>query len=87
MSRNPYLKVWICCGYYDLATPYFAAKTTAAQMELDPAVRPNLTLTYYSAGHMIYIDRPSQDRFRRDFSAFLRSAVAAPDAVVSSAAP
>ena len=28
MTRNPYLKVWLCCGYYDLATPYFAAKYT-----------------------------------------------------------
>jgi hypothetical protein len=25
MSRNPYLKVWVCCGHYDLATPYYAA--------------------------------------------------------------
>ena len=37
MSRNPYLKLWVCCGYYDLATPYYAAETRAAR----DAARPN----------------------------------------------
>jgi len=87
MSRNPYLKVWICCGYYDLATPYFAAKTTVAQMMLDPAVRPNLSMTYYDAGHMIYINRPSQTQFKRDFETFLHSAILPASQVVPAAAP
>jgi carboxypeptidase C (cathepsin A) len=71
MIRNPYLKVWICCGYYDLATPYFSAKTTADKLLLDPAVRSNLTLTYYESGHMIYVDRPSLLKLKRDFQTFL----------------
>jgi carboxypeptidase C (cathepsin A) len=87
MSRNPYLKVWVCCGYYDLATPYFAAKTVTAQMELDPSIRSHLTLTYYPAGHMIYIDRPSQTQFKRDFESFLGTAVLPESDTVPNAAP
>ena len=39
MTKNPFLKVWIANGYYDLATPYFATDSTVRQMGLDPAVR------------------------------------------------
>jgi len=71
MSRNPYLKVWICCGYYDLATPYFAAENVVRGMNLDPAVRDNLLLTFYEAGHMLYIDAPSREKLKNDFDKFI----------------
>ena len=71
MSRNPYLKVWMCCGYYDLATPYFAAQSVVRGMRLDPAVRDNLQLTYYESGHMLYIDTPSREKFKSDFEQFM----------------
>jgi carboxypeptidase C (cathepsin A) len=71
MSRNPYLKVWMCSGYYDIATPYFAARHVVQGMNLDPTIQNNFKITYYEAGHMLYIDRPSRDKFRRDFDQFL----------------
>ncbi len=74
MSRHPYLKVWVCCGYYDLATPYFAAQHVVQQMHLDPAIRGNIALTYYNAGHMLYVQKESREKFRRDFEAFVNSA-------------
>jgi carboxypeptidase C (cathepsin A) len=74
MSRNPYLKVWMCCGYYDLATPYFAAQHVIHGMNLDPAIRNNIRLTYYEAGHMVYIDKPSREKLRTDFEQFLSDA-------------
>ncbi|TVQ12663.1 MAG: peptidase S10 [Balneolaceae bacterium] len=76
MSRNPYLKVWIANGYYDLATPYFATEYTVNQMGLDPAVRGNINLTYYESGHMMYIHMPSLKQFRQDFITFMRRALA-----------
>jgi len=75
MSRNPYLKVWICCGYYDLATPYFAAENVVRGMNLDPAVRDNLQLTFYESGHMLYIDTPSREKFKNDFDQFIAGAL------------
>ena len=74
MSRHPYLKVWVCCGYYDLATPYFAAQHVVQQMNLDPAIRNNIALTYYNAGHMLYVQKEAREKFHRDFETFLGSA-------------
>ena len=75
MSRHPYLKVWVCCGYYDLATPYFAAEHVVQQMRLDPAIRNNIALTYYDAGHMIYVQKQSREKFRQDFEGFVNNAL------------
>ena len=71
MSRNRYLKVWVCCSYFDLATPYFAAENVVHAMNLDPAIRNNIDLTFYESGHMVYIDRASREKFKADFDAFL----------------
>jgi carboxypeptidase C (cathepsin A) len=75
MSRNPYLKLWVCCGYYDLATPYYAAQHVLHAMQLDPTIRDNLRMTFYEAGHMIYINHPSLLQFRNDATAFMQDAL------------
>ena len=59
MSRNPFLKLWVLCGYYDLATPFFAAEYTYDHVNLLEQTRQNLSFTYYPAGHMIYMHEPS----------------------------
>ncbi|MCY1531120.1 hypothetical protein D9M68_663360 [compost metagenome] len=66
MSVNPYLKVWVLCGYYDLATPYFAADYTFSTMGLRPEQKNNVTFTYYEAGHMLYIHKPSLIQVKAD---------------------
>jgi carboxypeptidase C (cathepsin A) len=71
MTRNPFLKVWIANGHYDLATPYFATRYTVDHMGLDPAIRDHVTLTYYDAGHMMYIHKESREKLKGDFSTFL----------------
>ena len=75
MTRNPYLKIWVTCSYYDLATPFYAAENAVALMNLDPAIRGNLHFTYYEAGHMLYIHQPSRIKFKSDFEAFLQDAL------------
>ncbi len=75
MTRNPYLKIWVTCAYYDLATPFYAAENAVALMNLDPVARANLHFTYYEAGHMHYIHQPSRVKFKADFEAFLHDAV------------
>ena len=67
MTKNTFLKLWIANGYYDLATPYFATDYTVKHMGLDPAVRGNVTLTYYEAGHMMYIHMDSLKKLRADY--------------------
>jgi carboxypeptidase C (cathepsin A) len=71
MTKNTFLKVWIANGYYDLATPFYATDYTVRHMGLDPAVRGNIKLTYYEAGHMMYIHLDSLKKLKADFGAFM----------------
>lgn len=70
MVRNKFMRVWVLNGYYDLATPFFAAEFVFNHLNLTPELRKNLTMTYYEAGHMLYIHRPSLVKFRRDAEEF-----------------
>jgi carboxypeptidase C (cathepsin A) len=75
MNRNRYLRVMVCCGYYDLATPYFAAESVVHTMNLDPAVRNNVTLSFYGSGHMVYLESASRKKLQTDFEQFVDSAL------------
>ena len=57
MTQNPALKVMVCCGYYDLATPFFNAEYAVNHMGLRSDVRNNIILNYYNAGHMMYVTK------------------------------
>jgi len=72
MTRNKNLKILVCAGYYDLATPYFAAEYTVRHLGLDPSLRKNVRMAYYEAGHMMYIHRPSREKMRTDTAGFYR---------------
>lgn len=74
MTRNPYLKIWVTCSYYDLATPFFGAENVVSAMNLPPPIRANLRFSYYESGHMLYIHKPSRIKFKDDFVAFLTDA-------------
>ncbi len=71
MRKNPYMKVFLASGYYDMATPYFAADYTMSSMNLDPVLRHNITTEYYEAGHMMYIEKNSLIKLKRDIAAFV----------------
>jgi carboxypeptidase C (cathepsin A) len=73
MAKNPHLKVFVASGYYDLATPYFATDYTLAHLGADPSARENVTVAYYPAGHMMYIEEGSLTRLQEDAVAFLRA--------------
>jgi carboxypeptidase C (cathepsin A) len=75
-AKNPYMKLFVASGYYDLATPYFATQYTLRHMGLDPALQGSVTTTYYEAGHMMYIDSRSLARLKQDAEAFVRGALA-----------
>ena len=80
MSKNPHLKVLVANGYYDLATPFFATEYTFDHLGLEPDLRGNVTLTYYPAGHMMYVHAPSLAQLKLDVSGFIEKAVAKPAA-------
>ena len=70
MTRNPHLKVLVCSGLYDLATPYFAADYTVNHLGLPPQLRRHLRVRTYEAGHMMYIHAPSRRAFTADAASF-----------------
>ena len=75
MSKNPYMKIFVACGYYDMATPFFAAEYTVSAMNLDPALRQNISFHYYDAGHMMYIDKASLKKLHADAASFITSSL------------
>jgi carboxypeptidase C (cathepsin A) len=75
MTKNPYMKVWVDNGYFDMATPYFATQSVVDHMFLKKEIRQNLSMTYYEAGHMMYIHQPSLVQFKKDFVQFMESAL------------
>jgi carboxypeptidase C (cathepsin A) len=76
-AKNPRMRLYVAEGYYDAATPYYAAEWTLAHMDVSPDVRAhNVTVGRFTAGHMVYIDQPSMKRLRADLAKFIDAAVA-----------
>jgi carboxypeptidase C (cathepsin A) len=75
LSKNPYMKVFVASGYYDLATPFFATKYTLSHMALDPSLKGNISTADYEAGHMMYIHEDSLTKLQADVSKFIREAL------------
>jgi carboxypeptidase C (cathepsin A) len=80
MTENPFLHVFVAKGYYDLATPFFAADYTFDHLGLDASLRGHLSGAYYEAGHMMYVHPPSLAKLKQDIAGFM-SAAAAPSKV------
>ena len=68
---NPFLKVLIANGYYDLATPYFATRYTFDHLHLDESLRDNISMSYYEAGHMMYLNIPSLAKLKQVLADFI----------------
>jgi carboxypeptidase C (cathepsin A) len=75
MTHNPYLKIFVANGHYDLATPYLATRYTFDHIGLPPDLRGNVSMGYYEAGHMMYLNTPSRITLKEDLARFIRSSV------------
>jgi len=74
IAKNPYTKVFVGQGYYDLATPHFATEYMLSHMNVDPDHRDNIQMVDYEAGHMFYLDVSSLSAFREDVRRFVHEA-------------
>jgi carboxypeptidase C (cathepsin A) len=73
-SKNPYMKLFVGYGYFDLATPYLAAQYTLGHAGFPADTRKNITEKYYNAGHMFYIELQSLHQLKKDITEFLKNA-------------
>lgn len=75
LTHNPALRVFVACGYYDLATPYLAAHYTLEHLKLDPSLRSHITVKHYEAGHMMYVHQEAHRQLKQDLAAFYQQAL------------
>ena len=77
MKTNPHLKVMVNDGYYDLATPFFAAQYDDEHLPIPPALTKNIQYNWYESGHMAYVRDESRKQLHDRVAAFIRSSEAA----------
>ncbi|MBV9767441.1 MAG: peptidase S10 [Acidobacteriaceae bacterium] len=69
--KNSYLKVRVLEGYYDLATPYYAANYTMDHLDLSPRYRNNISYATFDSGHMVYLDLDSLRKMKENVASFI----------------
>jgi len=70
IQMNPALRVWVLNGYYDLATPFGGTEYTFNHMGLPASLRSNISMSYYPAGHMMYLLKESLVQMKKDAAGF-----------------
>jgi carboxypeptidase C (cathepsin A) len=73
MKYNPKLKVMLNGGYFDLATPYFAARYEMNHLPLPANLRQNIEYAWYESGHMVYVHEDSLKQLHDKVAAFIAS--------------
>ena len=75
MCVNPHLKVHVANGFFDLATPYFATQYTFNRLGLEKELQDHISMSYYEAGHMMYVHEPSIKMLKENLVKFIQSAI------------
>jgi carboxypeptidase C (cathepsin A) len=71
MKQNPNLKVQLNGGYYDLATPYFAAEYELRQLPIQSTLQSNIEMHFYTSGHMVYAHEPDLKALHANVASFI----------------
>jgi carboxypeptidase C (cathepsin A) len=73
MKTNPRLKVMVNGGYYDLATPFYAAYYEDKHLPIPESLAKNIEFDWYESGHMVYVRDESLQQLHDRVAAFIRS--------------
>ncbi|SNS79646.1 S10 family peptidase [Sphingopyxis indica] len=70
LRENSGLRVLVAQGYYDFATPFFAAEYALSRTGIP---QDRIEYEYYDAGHMMYIRDEDRHKLSADIRAFIRA--------------
>lgn len=70
LRENSGLRVMVAQGYYDFATPFFAAEYSLTRTGIP---QDRIQYHYYQAGHMMYIHDDDRHKLSQDIRAFIRA--------------
>jgi carboxypeptidase C (cathepsin A) len=73
MKTNPRLKVMVNGGYYDLATPFFAAQYEDKHLPIPQPLAKNIEYDWYESGHMVYVRDECVKQLHDRVAAFIKS--------------
>jgi carboxypeptidase C (cathepsin A) len=71
IKTNPRLKVMVNGGYYDLATPFFAAVYEEKHLPIPQSLSKNIEYDWYESGHMVYLREESLKQLHDRVAAFI----------------
>lgn len=73
MKTNPRLRIMVNGGYYDLATPFFAAEYEEKHLPIPQSLAKNIEYDWYESGHMVYVRDESLKQLHDRVAAFIKS--------------
>ena len=76
LKTNPRLKIMVNGGYYDLATPFFAALYEDKHLPIPQSLAKNIEYDWYESGHMVYVNDESLKHLHDRVAAFIKSTLA-----------
>jgi carboxypeptidase C (cathepsin A) len=70
LRENSGLRVFVGQGYYDFATPFYAAEYALSRTGIP---QDRIQFSYYESGHMMYVREEDRAQLSRDIRAFIRA--------------
>ena len=72
MSHNPFLRIFVAQGYFDMATVMGGMEYDFAHLGYDKTFPDRVSYGYYEAGHMIYIRPSAHKALKNDIAKFIQ---------------
>jgi carboxypeptidase C (cathepsin A) len=71
MAKNPYLKVHVVAGYYDMACVFMGAEINFWHLGYDRTFTDRVSFSYYEGGHMMYTRPSAHKLLKTDIAKFI----------------
>ncbi len=74
MIRDPSMKVLVCSGYFDLATPFFSTIYSMDHLQLSRKLQSHIKEVFFRGGHMVYHPHKMLVKLHKEVVQFIASA-------------